>query len=133
MILTVVTIFLVLHCSDPFSPRIGELDGSDFGQNINAHGSANLIDHLLLGKGFCVYPILIQRSPSAARTTRMNNAQDLINAFSVVKTVALVAHTDEFLHTERYEDVDSAAGIFTEDAKEYLLRELPTEPLWSGK
>jgi hypothetical protein len=28
----------------------------------------------------------------------MNNARDLANAFSVVKTVALVAHTDELLH-----------------------------------
>jgi hypothetical protein len=63
----------------------------------------------------------------------MNTARDLINAFSVVKTVALVAHTDELLHTERHEDADSAAGIFTEDAREYLRRELPTEPLWSGK
>jgi hypothetical protein len=40
--------------------RIGELDGRDFGQNINAHGSnSNLVDHLLSGECFCIYPILI--------------------------------------------------------------------------
>src|ERR1700685_1977081 len=45
-------------------PRIGELDGRDLGQNINAHGSdSNLVDHLLSCKGFRIYPIMLQRSP----------------------------------------------------------------------
>jgi hypothetical protein len=37
---------------------------SDFGQNVDAHESdANLIDHLLPRKGFCIYSIMIQGSP----------------------------------------------------------------------
>jgi hypothetical protein len=39
----------------------------------------------------------------------MNNARDLVNAVAVVKIVALVGHTDELLHMERQEDLDSAA------------------------
>jgi len=49
---------------DLLLPRIGELDGGDFGQYINAHGSdSNLVDHLLSRECFCIYPIMIQRSP----------------------------------------------------------------------
>jgi len=48
---------------DPLSPRIGELDACDFGQNINAHRSnSNLVDHLLLGECLRSDPIMVERS-----------------------------------------------------------------------
>ena len=49
---------------DPFSPRIGELDAGDFGQNVNPdRRNSDLIHHLLLAECIRGNPVMLDGSP----------------------------------------------------------------------
>ena len=65
------------RAGDSLSPCIGELDASDFGQNVDAHGSnSNLIDHLLPSQCFAGDAIMIHGSTKLLE--RFNHTEGIL-------------------------------------------------------